>query len=285
MTFHAGTPLVASDVVYSFERLVDPETASASAADLASMDTIEAPDDAPSSSRSSAGRLAPVDPGRLQRCIIYPEEIVEEERRPLPGRGRHRAVHLRRVRAEHPRRPREEPELLGGGAALPRRHRDDDRLGGHLAHHRRRHRHGRLHRVRPAARHRPARGDEPIALAGDANTNIRFIGFNLTQGAVQQPARPPGDRHGRRPRARSSSPAVFGHGTPTTALFPPTYWAALQQEIPPPDVEGAKAADGRGRVRRRLRDDDHLLVAVLLPLERRPSSSRSSSSRSASRPS
>jgi peptide/nickel transport system substrate-binding protein len=36
-------------------------------------------------------------------------------------------------------------------------------------------------------------------------------------------------------------PAVFGHGTPTEVLFPPDYWAALQHEMPAPDVEGAKA--------------------------------------------
>jgi len=45
-TFHNGRAVVASDVKYSYERLVTPETASPSAADLASMDTVEAPDDA-----------------------------------------------------------------------------------------------------------------------------------------------------------------------------------------------------------------------------------------------
>jgi peptide/nickel transport system substrate-binding protein len=45
VTFHDGTPLKASDVKFTFERWVDPETASTSAAELAAVKTIEAPDD------------------------------------------------------------------------------------------------------------------------------------------------------------------------------------------------------------------------------------------------
>ena len=45
VTFHDGTPLKASDVKFTFERLVDPETASTSASELASMKSIEATDD------------------------------------------------------------------------------------------------------------------------------------------------------------------------------------------------------------------------------------------------
>ena len=35
--------------------------------------------------------------------------------------------------------------------------------------------------------------------------------------------------------------AVDGYGTATEVLFPQEYWAALQQPVTPPDVEGAKA--------------------------------------------
>src|SRR3712207_3800288 len=45
VTFQDGTPLKASDVKFTFERLVDPETASTSASELASMKSIEATDD------------------------------------------------------------------------------------------------------------------------------------------------------------------------------------------------------------------------------------------------
>lgn len=45
VTFHDGTPLLASDVKLTFERLVDPETASTSAAEPAAMERIEATDE------------------------------------------------------------------------------------------------------------------------------------------------------------------------------------------------------------------------------------------------
>ena len=40
-----------------------------------------------------------------------------------------------------------------------------------------------------------------LTLAGDANTNIRFIGFNMAKRAVRQARSAPGDRRGRRSRA------------------------------------------------------------------------------------
>jgi len=35
-------------------------------------------------------------------------------------------------------------------------------------------------------------------------------------------------------------PTVFGYGTPTETLFPPGFWAALEQEVRPPDVARAQ---------------------------------------------
>ena len=63
-------------------------------------------------------------------------------------------------------------------------------------------------------------------------------------------------------------PTVFGYGTPVEALFPPDFWAALQQEVRPPDVERAKALMAEAGSRRRVQHDHHLLVAVLVPVER-----------------
>ena len=34
--------------------------------------------------------------------------------------------------------------------------------------------------------------------------------------------------------------AVFGAGTATNILFPASYWAGFESEIPAPDIEGAK---------------------------------------------
>jgi peptide/nickel transport system substrate-binding protein len=83
-------------------------------------------------------------------------------------------------------------------------------------------------------------GDDSLALAGDSNTNIRYIGFNLTREPfdkleVRQAINMAIDRNA------VLGPAVFGHGTPTDVIFPPDFWAALPHEIPAPDIEGAKA--------------------------------------------
>src|SRR5262245_31520305 len=71
--FHDGTALKASDVKFTFERLVDPATASTSAADLASMDKIEAPDDATvvmTLKQADASLLATLAGGS---CKVYSE--------------------------------------------------------------------------------------------------------------------------------------------------------------------------------------------------------------------
>jgi peptide/nickel transport system substrate-binding protein len=82
--------------------------------------------------------------------------------------------------------------------------------------------------------------NEDLKMAGDGNTNIRFLGFNLTR----EPFNIPEVRQAismvvdRSPMIDS---CVFGHGTAVSAVFPPSFWAALQVEPAPADIEGAKA--------------------------------------------
>jgi peptide/nickel transport system substrate-binding protein len=82
--------------------------------------------------------------------------------------------------------------------------------------------------------------DASLKLAGDSNTNIRFIGFNLSKEPfdnplVRQAIAAVVDREA------MLGPTVFGYGTPTEVLFPPDFWATLQQDVRPPDVERAKS--------------------------------------------
>ncbi|HRA48514.1 MAG TPA: ABC transporter substrate-binding protein [Thermomicrobiales bacterium] len=81
---------------------------------------------------------------------------------------------------------------------------------------------------------------EGLKVAGDANTNIRFLGFNLTREPftnvkVRQAIAMAIDR------APIIEACVFGRGTAVVDIFPPSFWAALDSPLPTPDIEGAKA--------------------------------------------
>jgi peptide/nickel transport system substrate-binding protein len=81
--------------------------------------------------------------------------------------------------------------------------------------------------------------DPSLKFAGDANTNIRYISINTAKEPfsiveVRQAIAAVIDREA------VLGPAVFGHGTPTTVLFPPGFWATLEAEIPAPDPERAR---------------------------------------------
>ncbi len=81
--------------------------------------------------------------------------------------------------------------------------------------------------------------DDTIVVTGDENTNIRYMALNVSREPfdkleVRQAIAKVIDRQ---PIVDS---AVFGAGTPTDILFPATYWAGFESEIPAPDIEGAK---------------------------------------------
>jgi peptide/nickel transport system substrate-binding protein len=78
-----------------------------------------------------------------------------------------------------------------------------------------------------------------LKLYGESNTNIRFLGFNLTRDPftkleVRQAIAKVVDRQ---PMIDS---CVFGHGTAVATVFPPDFWAALDVKPEAPDIEGAK---------------------------------------------
>jgi peptide/nickel transport system substrate-binding protein len=83
------------------------------------------------------------------------------------------------------------------------------------------------------------KADTSLSLAGDQNTNIRFVGLNVTR-------KPYNDLKVRQAialavdREAVLGPAVFGFGTPTLEIFPPGYWAGLGTKPAPADVAKAK---------------------------------------------
>ena len=268
VTFHDGTPLKASDVKFTFERLVDPATASTSASELASMKSIEVNDD-----RTVVMTLHAPDASLLATlaggtCVIYSEEFVKANNNDVSqvamGTGPFKFVEYvpnTRIVLERNENYWEEGLPYLDGIEMTIASDDTARTAAVVT--------GTVDFIEYAPlRDIPSlEADPSLKLAGDSNTNIRFIGFNLSKEPfdnpqVRQAIAAVVDREA------MLGPTVFGYGTPTEVLFPPDFWAALQQEVRPPDVERAKELMAEAGHRRRVQHDHHLLVAVLVPVER-----------------
>jgi peptide/nickel transport system substrate-binding protein len=80
VTWHNGREFVADDVVYSYERIMDTETAAANAFRFESIESVEAPDDQTvviNLSRPTPNLLANI--GAFKGMAIIPQEIVEDD--------------------------------------------------------------------------------------------------------------------------------------------------------------------------------------------------------------
>ena len=79
VTFHNGRDLVADDVVYSYERIMDPDTGAANAFRFASVESVTAPDDSTvviTLTRPTPNLL--VNIGGFKGMAIIPQEIVDD---------------------------------------------------------------------------------------------------------------------------------------------------------------------------------------------------------------
>ena len=240
VTFHDGTPLRASDVKFTFERLVDPETASTSAAELAAVESIEATDDRTvvmTLNAPDASLLATLAGGST---VIYSQAFVEANNNDVSqvamGTGPFKFVEYvpnTRVVLERNENYWEDGLPYLDGIEMTIASDDTARTAAVVS--------GAVDFIEYAPlRDIPALESDPnLALAGDANTNIRFIGLNLEvepfdNPLVRQAIAAVVDREA------MLGPTVFGYGTPTETLFPPGFWAALEQEVRPPDVARAQ---------------------------------------------
>jgi peptide/nickel transport system substrate-binding protein len=240
VTFHDGTPLKASDVKFTFERLVDPETASTSAAELASMERVEAPDDQTvvmTLKTPDASLLATLAGGS---CKVYSEAFVAANNNDVSqvamGTGPFKFVEYvpnTRIVLERNENYWEEGLPYLDGIEMTIASDDTARTAAVVS--------GAVDFIEYAPlRDIPTLEQDPsLTLAGNSNTNIRFIGLNLSKEPfdnplVRQAIAAVVDREA------MLGPTVFGYGTPTEVLFPPDFWAALPQEVRPPDVERAR---------------------------------------------
>lgn len=239
--FHNGRPLVADDVVYSYNRLIDPATASPSAADLASMASIEAPDDS-----TVVITLKQPDASFLsmlagQSTIIIPKEVVEENgdlSQVAVGSGPFKFVEYvpnTVVRLERNEDYFEEGLPYLDGLELLIASEDNSRTAALIS--------GTVDLIEyvPSRDIPILEADDSIELAGNSIQQIRMIGFNLER----EPFNDPKVRKAISmaiDRGPIIDAALDGYGTPTDTIFAADFWAGLgEREIPAPDIEGAKA--------------------------------------------
>lgn len=238
--FHNGREMTGEDVKYSYERILDPETASPAQPDLESIETITVVDDYTVEilvKQADSSFLAKLMGSSL---AIVPSEVVEAEgdlMNTMVGTGPFKFVEYvpnsMLVVEANPDYFEEGLPYLDGieFQIVPDNTARTTALSS-----------GTVDFIEYApAQDLPIfESDDSIVVAGDQNTNIRYFAFNTER----EPFNDPKVRQAISmvvDRTPIIDAAIFGAGQPTNILFPATYWAGYESEIPAPDIEGAKA--------------------------------------------
>ena len=240
VNFHNGRAMVAEDVKYSYDRILNPDTASPVQPDLESIDSIEVVDDA-----TVKIVLKSADSSFLAKLMgsslaIVPSEVVEAEgdlMNTMVGTGPFKFVEyvpnsMLVVEANTDYWEEGLPYLDGIEFQIVP---DNTARTTALTS-------GTVDFIEYAAAQDMAifDSDESVMVTGDQNTNIRYFAFNtsvepfdnpLVREAISMAV----------DRGPIIDAAIFGAGQPTNILFPATYWAGYESEIPAVDIEGAKA--------------------------------------------
>lgn len=238
--FHNGAPFTSSSVKFSFERLADPATASPSAANVSGIVSIDTPDEstavitlsAPDASflanlcrpaLSIVSQAAVEEFGDLNTTMVGTGPFVFREYIPNTEltfdknpdywqTGKPYVDEL--VLLIAPEDTARTTALVSGTVdiieAVPQK---DIQL---------------------------LEEDDSIVLAGDRTTNLRWIVFNLRKEPFSNPEfrKAVAAAIDRQPIIDAS---VFGYGEALVGLFPPSYWAAFEGEIPVFDLETAQS--------------------------------------------
>src|SRR5919202_618228 len=237
--FHSGRPLTSADVKYTFDRLVDKATASPNASLLAPAESIATPDDG-----TVVITLKQADASFLTNLtspatvIINPDAVQQngDLTRTADGTGPFRfKEYVPNTRVVLDRNPEyyESGKPYVDGVEMTIAADDTARTAAVRT--------GTVDFIEyaPLKDIPVLKNDSSLTLAGDQNTNIRFIGLNVTRKPfselkVRQAIALAIDREA------VLGPAVFGFGTPTVEIFPPGYWAGLGVKTSAPDVARAK---------------------------------------------
>jgi peptide/nickel transport system substrate-binding protein len=240
VTWHNGRPFVADDVKYSVDRTLDPATASPNSTEYDSVASVEAPDDA-----TVVFVLKSPDSSFLSKLMgnagfVFPREAVEENgdlNQVMVGTGPFKFVdytpqtELNLVKNDAYWDPGK-PYLDGIQFLIASE--DTSRTTALTS--------GTVDFIEYApVKDLPIfEGDDSIQVAGDQNTNIRYLAMNVSRDPlsileVRQAISKVVDR------GPIIDSAVFGAGTPTAAIFPSSFWAGGEYPIEAQDIEGAKA--------------------------------------------
>src|SRR5713226_538923 len=237
--FHSGKPLVAADVKYTFDRLVDKATASPNATLLAPAESVAAPNET-----TVVITLKTADASFLTNLVAPATAIINKDAvdkygdltKNADGTGPFKfKEYVPNTRVVLERNPDyfEAGKPYIDGIEMTIASDDTARTAAVKT--------GTVDFIEyaPLKDIPSLKADTSLSMAGDQNTNIRFVGLNVTR-------KPYNDLKVRQAIAlavdRESvlGPAVFGFGTPTLELFPPGYWAGLGTKPTTADVAKAK---------------------------------------------
>jgi peptide/nickel transport system substrate-binding protein len=241
VTFHHGKELTGDDVVFSIERVMDPETASPWLPYTDGIASIDAPDEATVVFTLAAPDAAFLAGLTLKGLVIVPRDIAEQDgelSQRMVGSGPFRFVEYvpnTQVTLERNESYRDEgkPYLEGVNVLIVP---DDTSRTTALV--------SDTVQLIEQVPHRDIElleGTDGVELIGGVTTNLRWLVFNLR--------REPFDRlEVRQAIARGIvrqpiiDAAVFGYGEPLVGMYPDTFWFGYEGDIPEHDPEGAASA-------------------------------------------
>ncbi len=233
--------LVASDVKYSLERIVDPAVASSNSSILASLASVDAPDDATvviTLKSADASFLAALT---TRNIAVVPKDFVDQQGGTLNlaacGTGPFTFVeYIPNTRLTLQRNPDywdgDKPYL--DGIEFTPISDDTQRTNAIVT--------DTVDFVEYAPLQDIDRlmGESGLTIAGDINTNIRFIGVNLRR-------EPFNDVRVRQAialalnRVEILEPATYGHGTATEVIFPEGNWAHVEVTPTEQNIDRARS--------------------------------------------
>lgn len=240
VTFHNGRAMVAADVKYTIDRVMHPDTGSPWQGDAASIESVEAPDDATvviNLNRPDVSILSVL--GRRGFSIV-PQEEVEANgdlRQVMVGTGPFKFVEF--VPNSYVNMVKNEDYWLEGRPYLDSVEiqvipddtaRTTALVSGTVD----------LIEATPAKDYAIVDADENLDRIGGESANLRWIVFNQR--------RSPWDRVEVRQaiakgiiRQQMIDAAVFGQGEPLEGVYPASFWAGWPDPAPEGDIEGAAA--------------------------------------------